>query len=149
MFETQTIVLLLLLVFGWLTQILLSTWQMRRFHGRSVELKKLGTNMSIGVAGNIYRRKTYVIVVTDLYDEVVAAERLTGFTVFATLKPVPEVVGLHFDDLGKGDPPAGVDSKTWAAFDHAAGFIRRKKGTRKVADEAANERADREGGAMG
>jgi hypothetical protein len=103
---------------------MLSNYQMARFHRRSQKLRRLGTHMATGVSGNMYRRKVYGLLVTDGSRTVVAAEQLSGWTVAAGLKPVPELVGLDLDVVGKGDPPAGVRAKQWAAFDHAADFIR-------------------------
>lgn len=127
MFEPTTIALLGALVVAWVGQLLLSTRQMRRFYARAHELRTPDTAMSIGMSGTNWKRKTYVVVVVDTDDQVVAAERLAGFTVFAELKPLPAAVGLHLDDLGKGTPPPAIDEKTWAALEQAAGFIRNKK----------------------
>lgn len=120
------IAIVAILAGAWLLQIWLSSQQMRRFHRRNQELRRMGTHLAIGMSGNMYRRKTYVSLVTDADRRVVAAESLTGFTVFATSKPIPGVVGLSLEEAGKGEPPAEVPAKTWAAIDHAAQFIRDK-----------------------
>ena len=126
MFESTTIAILVALVGAWMVQVWLSNGQMRRFHRRSQELRRMGTNMAIGVTGNMYRRKTYVTLVTDDDDRTVAAEELSGFTVLAALRPIEGVEGMHVADIGRGEPPEGISAKTWAALDHAAGFIRNK-----------------------
>ena len=122
--ESSTIAVLVALVGAWAVQIMLSNRQMKVFHRRSQQLRRLGTHMATGVAGTMYRRKVYALVVVDGDRKVVAAEHLSGWTVAARLKPVANVVGLDLDIVGKGDPPAGVPAKQWAALDHAADFIR-------------------------
>lgn len=129
--------IVLMLAAAWLLQIWLSSQQMRSFHKKSQQLRRMGTHMSIGLAGTTYRRKVYTALVTDAEDRVVAAEELGGWTVFAGSKPVPAVVGLSLAEVGKGEPPAGVSKKTWASLDHAAGFIRNKL-AKEAAAAAAN-----------
>jgi len=129
-----SVFIVLALAAAWLVQIMFSSWQMLRFHRQNQELRKLGTMMSTGVSGTTYRRKVYATVVTDDSHHVTAAGRLSGFTVIAGMKPVEEVVGMHIDQIGEGEPPAGVKQKTWDALGHAAGFIRAK-----IAKEAATE----------
>lgn len=126
MFESSTIAILVALVGAWALQVWLSNGQMRRFHKRSQELRRMGAHMAIGVTGNMYRRKTYVALVIDDDNRTVAAEELSGFTIFAGLQPIDGVEGIHIETIGRGDPPDGISPKTWAALDHAAGFIRKK-----------------------
>jgi DNA-binding transcriptional regulator of glucitol operon len=122
--DQSAIVVFVALVGAWAVQIMLSSQQMRRFHRRSQTLRRLGTHMATGVSGTMYRRKVYAVLVVDADRRVAAAEQLSGSTILANLKPVPQLVGLDLDVVGKGEPPAGVSVKRWAAFDHAAGFIR-------------------------
>lgn len=134
--DNVSVTIVMLLAGAWLLQIWLSSQQMRTFNKRSQQLRRMGTHMAIGLAGTTYRRKVYTTLVTDADHRVVAAEELAGFTVFAGSKPVPEAVGLSLDEVGRGDPPAGVSKKTWASLDHGAGFIRNKLA--KDAAAAAN-----------
>ena len=126
MFSSEAIAIVGLLAAAWLLQIFLSSWPMKRFHERTQQMRKLGEYTSVGVAGSMYKRKVYTVVAVDEDGRVTAAEKLSGTTVLAKSKPVPEVVGLHLDELGKGDPPAGVDQKTWDSFDMGADFVRKK-----------------------
>lgn len=144
MFERQTLLLLGLLVGAWLLQIFLSTQQLRRFHKEASRLRKQGVQSSIGLAGTTYRKKTYVVLVIDESDLVVAAAKLSGWTVFAKLKPVPQMAGIHLDQIGVGAPPSGLEAKTWEAFDHAAGFIRRKRSSEAGSEESAHPEVQRE-----
>ncbi len=126
MFRPETLFIVFALAGGWLLQLWMSTQQMRGFHRHIAELRTLGSQTSIGMAGNTYKRKTYVAIAVDPDGVVQGAKRLAGFTVFAKPKVIAAVVGLHLDELGSGTPPAGVDEKTWDAIDHAAEFIRKK-----------------------
>ena len=126
MFEPTTIAIVVALFLVWSVQIFLSNQQMNRFNKRTMQLRRQGSLMAIGVAGNMYRRKVYVAVVIDDDGKVVAAESLSGFTVLATAKPIPGVQGLDLWEIGQGESPEGIPSKTWAAIDHAAGFLRKK-----------------------
>ncbi len=126
MFEPTTIIIVVALFLVWSVQIFLSNQQMQRFNKRTAQLRRQGSLMAIGVAGNMYRRKVYVAVVIDDEGKVVAAEALSGFTVLANAKPVGGVEGLDLWEVGQGEPPEGIPSKTWAAIDHAAGFLRKK-----------------------
>ncbi len=124
--DRVSVTVVVLLAGAWLLQIWLSSQQMRQFNRKSQELRRMGTHMAIGLAGTTYRKKVYTVLVTDADDLVVAAEELGGWTVFAGSKPVQQAVGLSLTTVGRGDPPAGISSKTWASLDHAAGFIRNK-----------------------
>lgn len=126
MFEPTTIAIVVGLFLVWTVQIFLSNLQMQRFHKRSQTLRRQGSLMAIGLAGNMYRRKVYVAVVVDEAGAVTAIEQLSGFTVFATAKPVPDMEGRSVWEIGRGTAPTGLDDKTWEAIDHAASFIRKK-----------------------
>lgn len=126
MFGSNTILIVGLLAAAWLLQIFLSSWQMKRFHDKTQQMRSLGKYTSVGLAGSMYRRKTYTVIAVDEDGRVTGAERLSGTTVLAGAKTVPEVIGLHLDELGRGDPPAGVDGKTWESLDMGADFIRKK-----------------------
>jgi len=130
-------VITLVLAGAWLFQIVLSSLQMKRFHAATQRLRKTGSRLAIGLAGSTYRRKVYTAVVVDDDEIVTAGGRLAGFTVVAGLRELPEIVGMHLDRVGRGEPPAGIDTKTWASLDHAAGFIRK---------QIARERAENMGG---
>jgi glucitol operon activator protein len=134
MFESQTVFIVVALAAAWLLQIWMSTQQMRRFNERTQRMRRLGTHTAVGMSGNTYRRKTYAALAVDAAGVVTAAEQLSGFTVFARPRPVESVNGIHIDEVGRGEPPAGVTAKEWAAFDHAAEFIRKK-----LAKEAAED----------
>jgi DNA-binding transcriptional regulator of glucitol operon len=100
---------------------------MQRFHKTSQQWRREGSQMAIGVSGTTYRRKIYAVVVVDDDWKVVKAGALSGWTIASTVDEVDELVGMDLDDIGRGDPPEGVNPKAWAALDHAASFIRTKR----------------------
>jgi DNA-binding transcriptional regulator of glucitol operon len=116
--------LLLALAGVWALQLVLSLYQSKRFHRRVFELRKEGDKASVGMAGSNWKRKVYAVLVVDEDRETVHAHKLAGFTVFADLEPVPELVGLPMARFEKDEPVSGVTRKVWTAFQNAAGYIR-------------------------
>ena len=135
----SSLFIVLALAAAWLLQIMLSSWQMMRFHKQNQKMRRLGTFMATGVAGTTYRRKIYATVVADADHRVVAAGRLAGSTIAAGMKPVDEILGMPIAEVGEGPPPAGVKQKTWDALGHAAGFIRTKIAKEADISEETNE----------
>ena len=126
MFEPTTNAIVVALFNFCSVQIFFSNQQMNRNNKRTMQIRRHGALIAIGVDGNKYRRKVYVPVVIDDGGKVVAAESLSGLTVLATAKPVANVQGRVVWEIGRGQAPEGIPSKTWAAIDHAAGFLRKK-----------------------
>ena len=113
------------LAFAWVLQLILSLLQTKRFHKRIAELKRDGHMTSVGMAGSNWKRKVYSVLVVDEERNIVRAEKMSGFTVFADLKPVEGLNGMSLSRL-KDPPPEGIKPKLWEAFRSAAGFIERK-----------------------
>lgn len=111
--------MIIALAIAWIAQLGLSLWQMRRFYHRRGELRKLG-RASVGLAGGTYKGKVYTIIVVDENDKITHAEKLSGITIFANLKPVPQVVGLSLKDLLQEEPGAKIPKKIWESFRNAA-----------------------------
>lgn len=111
-------VFLVLLVIAWTLQGISSFLQAKRFYGRVQQMRTLG-RCAVGVAGSIYRTKAYGVLAVDAQDRIVRAEKLTGFTVFAQLRPVDSLVGYTLSDLLSG-PVAGLSPKLYSAFRMAA-----------------------------
>jgi DNA-binding transcriptional regulator of glucitol operon len=110
----------------WILQLALSLLQTRRFHKRVFELRKEGNQTSVGMSGSTWRRKVYAVLVVDENRTIIRGEKLSGFTVFANLKPVPELGGKPMSVLDEDTPVAGINEKLWKAFQNAAGFIKNK-----------------------
>ena len=84
-----SIFIVVALAAAWFLQILLSSYQMLRFHRKNQEMRKLGTHMATGVSGTTYRRKVYATVVTDEDNRVAAAnhyppnfDRVSSYRIF-------------------------------------------------------------------
>ena len=117
--------LLLSLIFVWLLQLSFSYLQMRQFNRRVFTLRSKGAKTAVGLAGNMYKGRTYAIVVVDNARRVVAAERLSGWTVFARPQPLPQLVGCSLEQLQSAEPRFGISKKLWQAIQHASSFISR------------------------
>lgn len=113
--------LILGLAIAWFLQLFLSTRQLRHFYARFNELRKAG-RCAIGMEGSVYRRRVYAVLVVDDNDKVTHAEQLSGWTVFAKLRPVQPLVGNRLDEVADGQIE-GVPSKIGRAFQKAAADI--------------------------
>ncbi len=95
MLENMFIVLALV----WLLQMALAYRQARLFYRHVNNLKKLG-RCATGLSGGYYRRRTYVALVAHPMTRIVIkAEQLRGITVFARLRPLPQLEGRLLDEL--------------------------------------------------
>ncbi|TVQ24600.1 MAG: hypothetical protein EA383_10800 [Spirochaetaceae bacterium] len=140
--------ILLALGLVWIINLTLSGYQTKRFHQRVIALRKHGSYTAVGQSGTNIKLKQYVVLVVDTdeddnVEKVVVAERLSGVTVFANLKPVPELVGLSLDDIEHGERPVSVSEKTWSAAQSSVGFIRNAQKHEHEADDGT-EFADAE-----
>lgn len=110
----------------WILQLALSLLQTRRFHKRVFQLRKEGSETSVGMSGSTWKRKVYGVLVVDEDRTILRAEKLSGLTVFANLQPVPELGGKPMSVLDQDTPIPGINEKLWKAFQNAAGFIKTK-----------------------
>ncbi len=88
----------LLLAFMWALQYGMSFWQMRRYYKRLAELRREGV-VWVGLAGSAWRRRQYAVLVVSPELRIVRVEQLSGWTVLASLKPVPGLAGRPVTDL--------------------------------------------------
>lgn len=119
---SQVTLILLALVVGWVIQLTLSFFQTRRFYSRLMHLKRQGDRAAVGFTGSTWRRKVYAVLVVDDKDNIIHAEKLSGWTVFANLKPVNGLVGLPISAL-YGERLQQVPEKIWQAFQNAAEYL--------------------------
>src|SRR5438270_6830303 len=96
------------LAIAWALQYGLAFWQMQRFYKRVAELRRRG-QVSIGVAGSAWRRRQYAVLVVDASHHIVRVAQLSGWTIFATLKPVAGLDGRPMSVLTEegADLPIG------------------------------------------
>lgn len=112
------VVWLALLGLAWVLQFFLSMRQMRGFYRRVSELRQFGRT-SIGVGGGTYRGRAYAVVVADPSGRVLTAELMSGISVFARLRPLPEVKGWNLRAMCEA-PPTSLNAKQKAALCQAA-----------------------------
>ena len=130
------------IAFVWMLQLVLSLLQTRRFYRKVEELRKLGGITSVGFSGRNWTLKNYGVLVVDSTRTITHAQRLSGITVFAGPRDVPELVGKRLSVLDGRTALPGVSKKLWAAFQNAAGFITRHD--QHAADAAAERQAERD-----
>ena len=106
----------------WMFQMLLSTWQMKRFYARIAQLRRKG-RVAIGKAGTAWRLRQYAVVVVNKQNTVVAVERLSGLTIFARLRPVEGLVGRPLEALIDDSVALPVSNKFRLALKDAAGYL--------------------------
>jgi glucitol operon activator protein len=130
---TPFVRLMLALAIAWLLQGVLSFWQAQRFYSRIQKLRKLGRS-AVGLSGNIYKTKAYAVLVADPQDRIVHAEKLTGFTIFAQLRPVDSLQGRKLQEVVSG-PIEGLSPKLQSAFKMAAEAILKEAASQEPSSE--------------
>jgi DNA-binding transcriptional regulator of glucitol operon len=132
--------IILCLASAWLIQFLFSYLQMRRFYSRINKLHRDGS-VWIGMAGSAWRRRQYAVLVVDKNDKVVHVEQLSGWTVLATLKPVPGVDGITLADITDDGVQLPVNKKLLLAMRNAVKHIQdaREKAAARAELQAATE----------
>ena len=124
--SNTTAVVILGLGIAWAVQLFLSYWQMNRFYGRVFKLRKqYGGTASIGMEGSSWKRRQYAVLVVDNEKRILAAEQLSGWTIFATLKPVDGLNGVTLALLCDDNVslPISKNKKLLLAFRNAAKHI--------------------------
>jgi len=109
----------------------LAYWQMRRFYQRMSTLRKSGLT-AVGLSGNRYKGRLYVVLTVDEDDRVIHAEQFSGWTVFAQLRPVPELTGLSLQELLTNESSLPVSKKLRNAFGNAARDLQAARNKEKV-----------------
>ncbi|MBP7690882.1 MAG: transcriptional regulator GutM [Anaerolineales bacterium] len=136
--------IVLLLAFMWAFQYGLSFWQMRRYYKRLAELRREGL-VWVGLAGSAWRRRQYAVLVVTPEQRIVRAEQLSGWTVLATLKPLPGLEGRPVSDLLDDTVTLPVTKKQLAALRDAVKHMQ-AYAARKAAEAA--DAAQTESGAL-
>jgi DNA-binding transcriptional regulator of glucitol operon len=142
---STTIVLLLALM--WALQYGLSFWQMRRYYRRLSELRREGM-VWVGLAGSAWRRRQYAILVVSPDQRIVRVEQLSGWTVLATLKPVPGLEGRPVSDLVDEGVSLPVSGKLLLALRDAVKHMQAYAARKAAQAEAGQDRENGENGAL-
>ena len=125
------------LLIMWLIQFGLAWWQMRRFYDRIAVLRRGGLT-AIGLSGDRLRGRSYAVLTVNEMDCVIHAEMFSGWTVFAGLKPIPQVLGYSVDDLCNQTKLATLPVKWRGALSHAAQIIKNARQKAQQTIEQAN-----------
>lgn len=123
-------VIILMLGIAWLVQFGFSYWQMKRYYKRVAQLRKDGL-VWIGMEGSAWKRRVYAALVIDANDHIIHAEQLSGWTILATLKPIPGLAGRPISDLLDDQIDLNISKKLLLALRNAL------KHRQDMADKAA------------
>jgi DNA-binding transcriptional regulator of glucitol operon len=124
-------VIIIALAFMWTLQYLLTFRQMQRFYRRIARLRRDGV-LSVGMAGSTWRRKQYAVLVVDQHYTIVHAEQLSGWTVFAKLKPIRGLAGQPMSRLWNDDLKPSMSSKLLRALRDASDHIQKATAVESV-----------------
>ncbi len=116
-------------VIAWIIQFAMTYLQMQRFNKRLKELRKGGKITATGMSGSMYKRRAYGILVIDENEKVLHAEQFSGYTIFASLKPVKELEGLTIHDVMDESIVLPISKKIRNAFQNAVAEIEKAKKT--------------------
>ncbi|MFN8473517.1 MAG: transcriptional regulator GutM [Anaerolineae bacterium] len=135
-FAGYTIIIIAFVIL-WFVQYLLTMWQIKRYNRRLGQLRKFGL-VSVGKAGSAWRRRVYGVLVVDKRDRIVRVEQLSGWTVFAQLKPVSGLDGRPMSDIMNDSVLLPVSPKLRLALKDSVGYIQmsRKRSTARATTEA-------------
>jgi len=128
--------IIIIFVLAWALQFAMSYFQMRRFYKRVGQLRKDGIT-SVGMSGSMYKRRIYGVLTVDKTDKILHAEQLSGWTVFASLKPVKEVEGLYIKDIMDDSSELSISKKLRSAFQSSVNEI--EKARKKAAETKTDE----------
>jgi DNA-binding transcriptional regulator of glucitol operon len=138
----QTATLIIVgLALAWAIQYVLTFFQMQRYYKRIAELRRLG-QVATGVTGSSWRRRQYAVLVVDANHRIVHVEELSGWTVFASLRPVKGLDGRPMSDLDDDTLTLPVSDKLLLALRNAASYI-------KDASNRAEARMSNDDGQLG
>lgn len=144
MFGDSIVALFVLLGLMWVFQFYLTYRQMKRFYGRVRVLRKAGM-AAIGMAGGMYRGRVYAVMVVNPETRIIThAEKMSGWTVFASLKPIKGSAGHALDDFLAGRVQLPVGPKVIEALTNAGCDIRKaldKQKNDEPTDELENKPA--------
>lgn len=132
--ENMGVVALLLLVM-WGLQFAFTYIQMRKFYARLKVVRQAGLT-AVGKGGGQYRGRVYGVLTIDDNKKVIHAEKMSGWSNFSGLSPVPELVGLTLGDILDETRELPVSRKLSDAFRDAAAYLldAKKKQTLPEAD---------------
>jgi len=112
-------VIFVLLVIMWGLQFGLTYVQMRKYTSRLKVIRQAGLT-AVGLAGTKYKGRAYGILTIDQDNRVIYAEKMSGWTTFSNLRPVPGLVGMSIEEILADGADLPVSNKLKLAFQNAA-----------------------------
>jgi DNA-binding transcriptional regulator of glucitol operon len=112
-------VIFILLVIMWMLQFAFTYIQMQKFYKRLKIIRQDGLT-AVGMEGGRYKGRAYGVLTVGKDNKVIHAEKMSGWTNFAGLKSVPELVGLTLDEILDEERDLPITGKLQNAFRNAA-----------------------------
>ena len=113
------VVIFVLLVVMWMLQFGFTYVQMQKFYKRLKIIRQDGLT-AVGMEGGRYKGRAYGVLTVGKDNKVIHAEKMSGWTNFAGLKPVPELVGMSLDEILDEERTLPIPKKLENAFRNAA-----------------------------
>jgi len=108
-----------LLVVMWILQFGLTYLQMRKYTKRLKIIRQDGLT-AVGMSGSRYKGRTYGILTVDDNNQIIHAEKMSGWTNFSNLRPVPDLVGMNIEQILDEENDLPISKKLHLAFRKAA-----------------------------
>jgi DNA-binding transcriptional regulator of glucitol operon len=112
-------VLFVLLAIMWILQFGLTYIQMRKYTARLKIIRQDGLT-AVGLSGSKYKGRTYGVLTVDDNNQIIHAEKMSGWTNFSNLRLVPDLVGLSIEQILDEKSELPVSKKLLEAFRNAA-----------------------------
>jgi len=112
-------VIFVLLGIMWALQFGLTYVQMRKYTARLKIIRQAGLT-AVGMSGTKYKGRTYGVLTIDNDNRVIYAEKMSGWTTFSNLRPVPDLVGMNIEEILADEADLPVSNKLKLAFQNAA-----------------------------
>lgn len=112
-------VIFVMLVIMWSLQFGLTFLQMKKYTKRLKIIRQDGLT-AVGMSGSKYKGRTYGVLTVDVNNQIIHAEKMSGWTNFSNLRPVPKLVGLNVKHILDEENELPVSKKLHEAFRNAA-----------------------------
>lgn len=130
------LVIFALLVVMWILQFVMTYVQMRRYTKRLKVIRQAGLT-AVGMGGSKYKGRAYGVLTIDDDNQVIHAERMSGWSNFAGLRPVPDIVGMKIEDIIENQSELPVPNKLKVAFSNAASDLLKAR-TEGIGEDSKN-----------
>jgi DNA-binding transcriptional regulator of glucitol operon len=112
-------VFFVLLAIMWVLQFIMTYVQMQKYTKRLKVIRQDGLT-AVGMGGTKYRGRAYGVLTIDNDNRVIHAERMSGWSNFAGLRAVPELIGMKIEEIADEEVELPVSKKLRVAFRNAA-----------------------------